>query len=56
MEGVGPRLSDHVDHRAGVLSILSAKVTGLNTEFLEGVGIRKRLVDIGVLVNVIPAV
>src|SRR6266849_2569868 len=56
MELVRARASDDVHHGAGVLTVLSAVVTGLYAEFLQGIRHGEWLVHVGVLVNIVATV
>jgi len=49
-------LGDDIDDAARVRSVFRAVVAGLHAEFLERIGERKRLIDVGVFVNVVAAV
>ena len=56
VETVCARLGDDVNDAASVGAVLRAVVAGLDAEFLERVGERKGLIDVGVFVHVVAAV
>src|SRR5207244_4391842 len=56
VETVCARLGDDVNDAARVGAVLRAVVAGLDAEFLERVGERKGLIDVGVFVHVVAAV
>ena len=56
VEIVGTGLGDDVDDATGILTVLGAVVAGLDAEFLESIGKRKRLIDVGVFIDVIAAI
>jgi hypothetical protein len=49
---VGPRLGGDVDNATGGVSVLRAQIFGLEIEFLDGIGVRERQVQIQVSVIV----
>src|SRR5262249_18355189 len=53
---VRSRLRHDVHHTAGILSIFSAEIAGLDTELLKRVRKGKRLVDVGVFIEIIAPV
>src|SRR5262249_60023932 len=56
VEAVRAGLGYDVDYSPGILAVRRAVIAGLNAEFLKRVRHGKRLVDVGVLVNVVTAI
>ena len=56
VELIAARSGDDIYNSAGILAVLRAVIAGLHTEFLQCVRHGKRLVDVGVFVDVIAAV